>query len=973
MSEHSTFTAAVDRGARLFLVFLALLSMRVVAGEAYLGTVAGSGTSGFAGDNGFALDATLNSPMGVAIDAQNNAYIADTNNHRVRKLTAATGLITTIAGTGTASSTGDGGQATSATLNAPASLALTSGGLLYIAERGGHRIRCINVGTGVISTVAGSGTPGFLGDGASATTARLNTPSGITVGSTGDLFIADTNNHRIRKVSGGIITTIAGTGTAGLSGDGGAATSAQVSGPYGVTVTSAGNLLIADTGNSRVRQVAAGTITTIAGTTSGFSGDGGAATAAKMGSPRSVLELATGDLLISDFAQSRVRRISAGIISTVYGTGTAAFTGDAGPASAATMSGPNQLASSSTGAVFVVDSNNRRLRVASTGAVIKNRPAVPANPAFATSTTTTTLAASTAGEGTVTYTWSTVGTPPASVTWSANGTNAAKNVTATFSRAGSYLLAVTMAQGTALSMTTGVAITVGQVPTTLTISPTSQVLALNATQTFTVGGTGTDQFGQAITTLLPTWTLTGAGTLTTSGMYTAPGVPGGPYTVRATVGPRTASAAVTVTNMAPTISSVTASPTSVIATSTTLTANATDDGGAGNLTYVWAVAGSPPGPVDFGNNGTNAAKNTIATFYQPGSYQCQVVVTDSLGLTATSSVNVTVVSTFTTVVVSPAAPLVNPGSQRTFTAAARNQFGQPYTPVPTWSWSTTGGGTMASATGVLTVSSTVGGPYTVTASGGGKSGTTTFNIQAAAPIAHGQSVQVQNGTPILITLAATDANLDPLTFTIAAQPAHGTLSGTPPAVTYQPAIGYLGEDSFTFTASDGSTTSNIATVSIAVLADQPPTITGSTPLIAAETFDYGRWAGDAAFRTSYLASASPNRVWQVGSPDQGHQPLKITGSYRLTAASLGQVTIQVSGTALIPVNMTAFGEGYFANTGTNCITTQLSAAGTASVTFQCPPSGTVPVLVSSPLGSNVLRYVLVVTTPDYLAPDNLHP
>jgi hypothetical protein len=960
MSAQPSSTAAIDRGFRFAMLFVAVLGVRLAAGEAYLGTVAGNGTSGFAGDGGFALDAALNSPMGVAIDAQDNAYIADTNNHRIRKLTAATGLITTIAGTGTASSTGDGGQATAATVNAPAALAL-AGGLLYIAERGGHRIRCIDLGTGVISTVAGSGVAGYLGDGGSATAARLNNPYGVAVGSTGDLFIADTTNHRIRKVSGGIITTVAGTGTAGLSGDGAAATAAQVNGPYGVTVTSAGDLLIADTGNSRVRQVTAGTITTIAGTTYGFSGDGGAATAAKLGSPRSVLELANGDLLISDYALSRVRRISVGIISTVYGTGTSAFTGDAGPASAATLNGPHQLGLSSTGAVFVMDINNRRVRVASTGPVVKNHPAVPADPVFATTTTATTLAASTAGEASVTYTWSTVGTPPAPVAWSVNGTNAAKDVTATFTRAGNYLLAVTMAQGTELPLTTGVAITVGQVPTTLTIAPTSATLALNATQAFTVGSTGTDQFGQAITTLLPTWTLTGAGTLSTTGSYTAPAAPGGPHTVQATVGPRAVSAPVTVVNTTPVLSSITGAAT-VTGTTVTLTANATDDGGLANLIYTWTQTGTPPAPVLFGYNGVNAAKSTTITFSQPGSYGFQVIVEDSLGLTATGTITVNVVSTLTSVTVAPAGTMINPGASRTFSAAPFNQFNQPHTPIATWTWTRSGGGTIVASTGVLTASTTPGGPYTVTASGGGKSGNTTFSVGTAVPIAHGQAVQTAKDTATPVTLNGSDANLDPLTYAIVSQPTQGSLSGTPPNVVYQPNAGVVGNDQFTFTVSDATSTSAPATIQISVL-EQAVTIAFTrSPLAPGDYFDANRWSGDASYRTAYLAASVPGRVWQTATPGAG-VPVISCASQRYSAVSSATVTLTVTATANVPVSFTCFGEGYFIPNAQNALTVAANAQGVAQVSFLAPEAGSTPVLVASPLCQGRLRLIVKVNEP----------
>lgn len=939
-----------------------LLPLTATAGEAYMGTVAGNGTSGFSGDGSFALAAQISAIEGVAVDAQHNVYFSDTGNHRIRKITAATGIITTIAGNGSPTSTGDGGQASSATLNTPSGLALTAGDVLYIAERGGHRIRRITISTGVISTVAGTGTGGYDGDGLSATSTRLNYPNSVAVNAAGDLFISDTNNQRIRKVSGGIISTVAGVGTPGLSGDGGVATAAQLNYPNGVALTAAGNLLIADTNNSRVRQVTGTTISSIAGTTYGFSGDGGVATAAQMGAPRRILVLANGDLLVSDHALSRVRKIAAGIITTVYGTGSASYSGDGGLASAAAISSPQEMTLDSTGTVFFADMYNYRIRVASLGPVIKNLPVTSSNPLFATTTGASVLGASTAGESTVLYTWSTVGTPPAPVTYSPNGTNAAKSTTATFTRAGTYQLAVNLTQGSTLAQKTGVTVTVGQVPTTLTISPTSKTLALNATQAFTVGGTGTDQFGQSITALLPTWSLIGAGTFSTAGFYTAPGVPGGPYTVQAVVGPRSVTAPVTVSNTPPTLSSITATPTTVTGTTTTLTANTSDDGGLSNLTYTWTPSGAPPAPVYFGNNGVNAAKSTVVTFVEPGSYSFQVEVRDTYGLTTTGTTSVTVVSTLTTVTVTPPGSTINPGTSRTFTAACFNQFGQTYTPVPTWSWTRSGGGTIVSTTGVLTASSTPGGPYTVTATGGGKSGQTTFSVGTASPIAHGQAITVVKDTPHALTLTASDANLDLLTFTTVTPPGNGTLSGTPPNVTYHPAAGYAGSDSFTFTASDGSLTSAPATVQVAVLEQSVVIDSGRTPLVLGDYFDANRWALDSAYRTAYVAAAVPGRVWHPASPGSG-VPVLGASAQRFSVAPATTLTLSVTAIAGAPVSFTCFGEGRFSANAQNSITVTANAQGVAQASFEAPRSGPVPILVASPLCQGRLRIVVQVTTP----------
>jgi sugar lactone lactonase YvrE len=192
-----------------------------VSGSDTITTIAGTGTAGYSGDGGQATSTQLNFPLGVTVDAQGNVYVADTSNNRVRKISG--GIITTVAGTGTPGFAGDGGQATSAQLNIPGGVAVDSQGNLYIADEGNQRVR--KVSGGIITTVAGIGTAGYSGDGGQATSAQLNFPHGVEVDAQGNVFITDTDNSRVREVTGGIITTIAGNGTAGFSGDGGQATS----------------------------------------------------------------------------------------------------------------------------------------------------------------------------------------------------------------------------------------------------------------------------------------------------------------------------------------------------------------------------------------------------------------------------------------------------------------------------------------------------------------------------------------------------------------------------------------------------------------------------------------------------------------------------------------------------------------------------------------------------------------------------
>jgi Ricin-type beta-trefoil lectin domain-like/NHL repeat len=272
-------------------------------------TVAGTGTAGDKGDDGLAIAAQLNKPREMAVDSAGSLYIADCENHRVRKVTR-DGVITTVAGTGTPGDKGDDGQAIAAQLNKPYGVAVDSTGSLYITEWKNHRVRKVT-GDGVITTVAGTGTPGDKGDDGQATDAQLNNPLEVAVDNAGSLYIADSENHRVRKVTrDGVITTVAGTGTPGDKGDDGPAIAAQLNTPTGVAVDSTGSLYITDWKNHRVRKVTwDGVITTVAGTTTaGYNGDNIQATSAQLKSPAGVAVDSAGSLYITDDNQ-RVRKV----------------------------------------------------------------------------------------------------------------------------------------------------------------------------------------------------------------------------------------------------------------------------------------------------------------------------------------------------------------------------------------------------------------------------------------------------------------------------------------------------------------------------------------------------------------------------------------------------------------------------------------------------------------------------------------
>ncbi|BAP56049.1 NHL repeat-containing protein [Thioploca ingrica] len=330
-----------------------------VQAEGIISTVAGTGTAGYDGE-GVATSKMLNLPAGVAVDSTGNLYIADWQNHRIRKVDSV-GNITTVAGTGAAGHDGEG-IAISKMLNLPRDVAVDSAGNLYIADAGNYRIRKVD-GAGNMTTVAGTGTAGYDGEGM-ATSKMLANPLGIAVDSAGNLYIADTNNNRIRKVdSTGNMTTVAGIGIAGYDGEG-MAISKKLNLPRDVAVDSAGNLYIADSMNYRIRKVDnLGNMTTVAGTgTAGYDGEG-IATSKMLADPSSVAVDSTDNLYIADRQKNyRIRKVdSAGNMTTVAGTGTAGYDGE-GVATNKMLNEPNGVAVDSVGNLYVADKNNYRIR-----------------------------------------------------------------------------------------------------------------------------------------------------------------------------------------------------------------------------------------------------------------------------------------------------------------------------------------------------------------------------------------------------------------------------------------------------------------------------------------------------------------------------------------------------------------------------------------------------------------------------------
>src|SRR6266849_464960 len=350
---------------RIWLITFIAATLELSSGQGIITTVAGTGTCCADLDGVAATSAYLQGADGLTIDSAGNLYIWENQPFRVRKVSTA-GIITTVAGVYQSSgSTGDGGPATSALLaggSTHSGLAMDSAGNLYISDTNNHRIRKVNT-SGIISTVAGNGAQGFSGDNGPATSAMLNYPEGIALDSAGNLYIADSSNLRIRKMTpGGIITTFAGNGNVVTAGDGGPATSASFESPTGVTADSAGNLYLAD--GTHVRKVdTAGIIITVAGTGArGNGGDGGPATSAQFRGINGMAVDRAGNLYIADTSNQRIRKVdAAGIITTIAGS-TLGFAGDGGPSTGAQLRVPHDVVFDAAGNLYISDTGNFRIR-----------------------------------------------------------------------------------------------------------------------------------------------------------------------------------------------------------------------------------------------------------------------------------------------------------------------------------------------------------------------------------------------------------------------------------------------------------------------------------------------------------------------------------------------------------------------------------------------------------------------------------
>ena len=331
-------------------------------------TVAGTGERGYQGDGGPATAALLSEPFMCAFDAAGNLYIAEATNHCIRRVDRNTGAIVTIAGTGEVGYSGDGGPAIQATFNQPYSLQVDTNGDVYVVDRLNYVIRKVEAATGMVTTVAGAGEAGYGGDGGPAIRAQFREPNDCFLDGRGGLLITDIQDQRVRRLDleSGIITTFAGNGAKERTGDGGPALEASILGARAVCMDAAGNTYIAEREGNGIRLVdSQGIMHTLAGTGDfGYDGDGGPARDATWGAPKAIRCDQAGNLLVVDTENHAIRRIdsASGIVTTVAG-GHRSGEGDGGPATEAGMDRPHGLDLDADGNIYIADSNNHRVRV----------------------------------------------------------------------------------------------------------------------------------------------------------------------------------------------------------------------------------------------------------------------------------------------------------------------------------------------------------------------------------------------------------------------------------------------------------------------------------------------------------------------------------------------------------------------------------------------------------------------------------
>jgi len=608
----------------------------------------GNGFFAFSGENVAGFDAGLRFPNNLAFDAAGNLYVADSTNNRVRRIAQGTGIITTVAGNSVAGSTGDGALATLASLNNPMAVAVDVAGNLYIADQGNARIRRVDATTQNITTFAGTGVIGSTGDGALATLARLSPVTGVAVDGQGNVFVADRGNHRIRRIDGatGIITTFAGNGTTGFLGDNGPATAARLASPGDVAVDSNGNVFIADTSNFRIRRVDKTTniITTVAGG-GASAADGVLATTASIDAS-SVKVDAQGNLYIATNTRHKVRRVDVAtqMISTLAGNGIFGFSGDGGPAVNATLANPTGVAVHTSGDLAVADSNNHRVRLVLRANTVPTITA-GANASINEGTTFVQSGLFTdpdANSWTATVNYGD-GFGPQALQLNANKSFELSHF---YSDNGTYNVSVTVDDGVGGSATATVTVTV------LNVAPVLNAYLNAATnEGSTFSGSGSFVDGGADTWVATVNYGDGSGvqplTLNSNKSFNLSHVYSDNGTFQVTVsitdddsGVGYTYIQVTVNNVAPVINSVTgpSGPVSMGSTVTVL-ANFTDAGSPDTHTCTFAWGDGQPSTTVVGNAGSCSSTHA---FSAAGTFTVGVTVTDDDSGSASSSLSINV-------------------------------------------------------------------------------------------------------------------------------------------------------------------------------------------------------------------------------------------------------------------------------------------------------------------------------------------
>jgi large repetitive protein len=766
-----------------------------------INTVAGDGSWIYTEDGIAATKATLDVPTGVALDGSGNLFITDNASNRIRRVDAGSDLISTVAGTGGAGDSGDGGLAAAAEINQPSSVAIDGAGNLYIADSGNNAIRVVNRATNLITTIAGVlGASGYSGDGGQATAAKLNTPSAIALDPVnGYLYIADTGNNVVRRVNlaSGVISPFAGNGAVGASGDNGPAISASLNFPWGVTVAPDGSVYIADLLNNLVRKVnTAGTITTFAGTGAmGYTGDGGPAGTAELDAPADTVIDPAGNVYIADSGNNVIRKVNdAGTITTIAGSGKEAFAGDGGPATGASLYAPYAMALDGQGDLYFTDKFNQRVREIQSKNAILTYPSMRVDRESATENQAlendgnavlniSPLTASTAMNSAL---------DPTVTTCPTNGQ--------LDSDLNCIIGAIFYPQTTGSPVTGTITVTSdspnsvqtltlsGDVQTlypstvNLSVSPTSVTTGAAVTFTATVtsnGGpapTGTVTFFNGTTALSPEVNLTTAGVAT----YSTVTLPAGSYSItvqysgdtNTSTGTSTA-VALSVKNMTSTAltSSVNPSNPSQSVTITATVTGATNIGSTDTVTFTDNGTTLGGGPVVLNSAGVATYTGTFAA----GTHTLKAVYSGST-YSNTSSATLTQASVSATTTTTLASNNLNPtfGTAVTFTATVKVNAPATGTPANT-DTVTFFDGTTVLSTATLTggvasymTSALAAGTHSITAQYGGD---TSLGYAASTSAAISETVQSMSTTTVVTASSTTPAAGASVTLTATITPA----------------------------------------------------------------------------------------------------------------------------------------------------------------------------------------------------------